>query len=48
MHQRYDIDVFLNSGENTTYNRVDVHLPANNFIVKVVTERGNIAILANH
>jgi hypothetical protein len=48
VHQHYDIDVFVNSGENATYTRVDLRLPKDNFIVKVVTERGNTAVLASH
>jgi hypothetical protein len=48
VHQHYDIDVFVNSGENATYTRVDLQLPADNFTVKVVTERGNTAVLASH
>jgi hypothetical protein len=48
IHQHYDISIFLNSGENATYIRVDMHLPTSNFIVKIVTERGNIAVLASH
>jgi len=43
-HRRYDIDVFINSGETLRYLRVDVSLPAGQWMVKVVTERGNIAI----
>jgi len=47
-HQRYDINLFVNSGENTTYTRADISLPTENFVVKVVTERGNIAVFAKH
>jgi hypothetical protein len=47
-HQRYDINLFVNSGENITYVRLDISLPMENFIVKVVTERGNIAVFAKH
>jgi len=47
-HQRYDINLFVNSGENATYIRVDISLPTENFVVKVVTERGNIAVFARH
>jgi len=43
-HRRYDINVFVNSADTTTYLRADVSLPAGQFIVKVVTERGNIAV----
>jgi hypothetical protein len=46
--QRYDISLFVNSGENVTYIRVDISLPTENFVVKVVTERGNIAVFARH
>ncbi|MEA2090003.1 MAG: hypothetical protein U9O89_04510, partial [Thermoproteota archaeon] len=48
VHRRYDINVFANSGENVAYTRVDINLPTENFIVKVVTERGNVAVFSNH
>jgi hypothetical protein len=48
IHQHYEIDVFVNSGEDATYTRVDVRLPTNDFAVKVVTERGNIAVFTSH
>ena len=44
-HQHYDINVFINSGENATYIRADIRLPTGSFLAKVVTERGNIAVL---
>jgi len=47
-HRRYDINLFVNSGENATYTRADISLPTENFVVKVVTERGNIAVFARH
>jgi hypothetical protein len=43
-HQRYDIDAFLNSAATKNYVRYDVALPAGNYTVKVVTERGNAAV----
>jgi len=43
-HRRYDMDVILNSGENLPYPRVDINLPTEEYMVKVVTERGNIAV----
>ena len=46
-HRRYDIDVIINSGETLTYSRIDVSLPTREWMVKVVTERGNIAIFQN-
>ena len=46
-HQRYDADMFLNSGESSTYVREDWTLPQDTYIVKVVTERGNVAVFSN-
>jgi hypothetical protein len=43
-HQRYDINVFINSAESKTYFREDITLPIGNYNVKVVSERGNIAV----
>jgi len=47
-HQRYDINLFVNSGENITYVRLDISLSMENFVVKVVTEKGNVAVFAKH
>jgi hypothetical protein len=46
-HRRYAISLFVNSGESVTYTRLDIGLPTDNFVVKVVTERGNIAVYTN-
>jgi hypothetical protein len=45
-HQRYSANLFINSGTQATYNRVDVLLPKTSFIAKIVTERGNIAVFS--
>ncbi len=45
-HQRYDLDVFLNSAETVFYFSSDIILPSEPFTVRVVTKRGNIAILS--
>jgi hypothetical protein len=42
-HLRYDIDIIMNSGETLPYFRDDIRLPAGKWMVKVVTQRGNIA-----
>jgi hypothetical protein len=44
VHQRYDISVFVNSGETLSYLRVDICLPSGEYMVKVATERGNVAV----
>jgi hypothetical protein len=43
-HQRYDMNIFINSGDETSYVRSDIGLPDKPYTVKVVTERGNIAV----
>jgi hypothetical protein len=43
-HQRYDINIFMNSADTTTYLRVDISLPKGQYTIKVVTERGNEAV----
>jgi len=43
-HQRYDINVFVNSAATKNYLRDDISLPTGSYTVKVVTERGNIAV----
>jgi hypothetical protein len=45
-HQRYNADLFLNSGEAATYIRADIKLPQDTLLAKVVTERGNAAVFS--
>lgn len=44
IHQKYDVDLFVNSGETFTYQRADIQLPNGQCIVKAISERGNSAI----
>ena len=44
LHQRYNINVFVNSAETKTYLREDIPMPKGIYTVKVVTERGNMAV----
>ncbi|MGQ9507322.1 MAG: hypothetical protein ACUVTB_05630, partial [Candidatus Bathycorpusculaceae bacterium] len=44
-HQRYNANFFINAGEEAVYIRVDISL-LGEFIAKVVTERGNIAVFS--
>lgn len=44
LHQHYNINVFVNSAETKTYLREDIPLPTGSYTVKVVTERGNMAV----
>jgi hypothetical protein len=45
-HQRYDINVFINAGDVTSDLRGDISLPDKPFMIKVVTERGNVAVFS--
>jgi hypothetical protein len=45
-HQRYEANVYVNSGDSVSYLRLDVYLPEKPYLVKVVTERGNIAVFS--
>jgi len=43
-HQRCGANLFVNSGEEATYIRADIKLPEDNFIAKIVTEKGNASV----
>lgn len=43
-HRRYGVSIFVNTGDTESYIRSDISLPNKPYTVKVVTERGNIAI----
>jgi len=45
IHQRYEMNLFINSGEQATYTRADITLPIGPFIVKIVTDKGNGSVL---
>jgi len=45
-HQRYSMDVFINSGDVASTFRSDISLPDEPFTLKVVTERGNTAVFS--
>ncbi|MEM2815700.1 MAG: hypothetical protein QW056_00405 [Candidatus Bathyarchaeia archaeon] len=46
-HNRYDIDIFVNLGEIFIHPCGEINLPDGDFIVKVVTERGNVVVFAS-
>jgi len=47
LHQHYNADVVLNSAETYSYIRADIRLPSGIFTVKVVSERGNVAVYSS-
>ena len=46
-HQRYDINIFINSGDTASHSYSNVILPDKPYNVKVITERGNTAVFAS-
>lgn len=47
-HKRYDVDVFINSGDSVSYIRNDIVLPDKPYMIKVVEETGNMAVFSGH
>jgi hypothetical protein len=48
LHQRYNINVYINCADTTSYIRSDITLPSTPYTVKVVTERGNTAVFTSN
>ncbi len=44
IHRRYDLNILVNSGETLSYTRSYISLPRGEYMIKVVTMRGNIAV----
>ena len=44
LHQRYEISVYINSGDTASYSRADVSLPEKPYTIKIITENGNAVI----
>ncbi|MCW4035285.1 MAG: hypothetical protein NWF03_07970 [Candidatus Bathyarchaeota archaeon] len=43
-HERYDVNFFVNSAATKDYTKYGIVLPETDYTIKVVTERGNIAV----
>jgi hypothetical protein len=46
VHQRFNKNVFINSGETDESLFEGISMPSGTFVAKVVTERGNVVILS--
>ena len=44
IHQRYDMNLYINAGDSVNYTRGDMGLVDNASIVKVITERGTVSV----
>ena len=43
-HERYDVNIFVNPAATKDYTQYGIVLPEEDYTIKVVTERGNIAV----
>lgn len=43
IHQRYDMNLFINAGDSINYTRADIVLVDNASLVKITTERGTVS-----
>jgi hypothetical protein len=46
IHSHYDVDYFINSGMSASFFNAVVGLPKGQYMVKTITERGNIAVFS--
>jgi hypothetical protein len=46
LHQHYDMDIYLNSGQDLVFYRDDVDIPNGQYIVRIVTDKGNLAVFS--
>lgn len=44
IHQRYDMNLYVNAGDSVNYTRGDMNLVYNASIVKVITEKGTVSV----
>ena len=47
-HERYSLDVFVNSAATKSHILYGLVLPEENYVIKAVTERGNIAVYSSN
>jgi hypothetical protein len=46
LHQRYDVNIYLNSGQDLVFYRDDIGIPSGQYTVRIVTARGNLAVFS--
>jgi hypothetical protein len=44
IHQRYDMNLYINAGDSANYTLSDISLIDNASIVKIITERGTVSV----
>ena len=43
LHERYDVNIYLNSGQSLVFYRDDISIPSGQYTVRIVTDKGNLA-----
>ncbi len=46
-HERFEVDLFVNSGENAQFVLSDIKLPESYTLIRIVTNKGNAAVLSS-
>jgi hypothetical protein len=46
LHQRYDVNIYLDSGQDLVFYRDDIGIPSGQYTVRIVTARGNLAVFS--
>jgi hypothetical protein len=45
-HQRYDVNIYLNSGQSLVFNRDNIGIPNGQYTIEIVTDKGNQAVFS--
>jgi hypothetical protein len=45
-HQRYDVNLYLNSAQNLVFYRDDIDIPSGEYTIEIVTDKGNLAVFS--
>jgi hypothetical protein len=46
LHRQYDVNIYLNSGQGLVFYRDDVGIPSGQYTVRIVTDKGNLAVFS--
>jgi hypothetical protein len=46
LHQHYDLSIYLNSGQSLVFYRDDISVPSGQYTIRIVTDRGNLAMFS--
>jgi hypothetical protein len=46
LHQHYDVSIYLNSDQSIVFYRDDISVPSGQYTIRIVTDRGNLAVFS--